>query len=172
MVSKPLTPASDAAPPSRRSFSKKPQTGPARPWWGGESCGRDGSPPTCFTVFPALRTRTMVSGYWRSHPSTMSKEARKRATRPSQPNSRSSITVSRGLSHHRARLVNVRTVSPGGSAPCFLRGRSSPRQSSRYETHLQVKAEECTEGAQRARPETSTFLFTCFKSHSTTPASA
>lgn len=126
VVNRPLTPASDAGPPSLpvRSFSRKPHTAPVRLWWGSvrESCGRAGSLFTCpVGAFLAFRSRSRVSAYWSSHPSTMNTEARKRATRHSQPNSRSSISVFRSLSYHQVQMVNTRTVSQGRSASFSLR---------------------------------------------------
>lgn len=101
-VTMPLTPASDAEAPSRpgRSFIRKPHTPPASLLWGcvEESCCQDVS------LFLALHSRRTVREYWNSHPSTISKEARKTPTRPSQPNSWSSITASRSLSYHLARM--------------------------------------------------------------------
>lgn len=106
-VSKPFTPASDAGPPSlpQRSFSRKPNTPPGWQWWGcvKDGCCQAGSLPSCSAVFLAFRSRSRFSKYWSSHPSTMSKETRKRPTRHSQPNCRSSITVSRSLSYHQVR---------------------------------------------------------------------
>lgn len=107
-VKRPLTPASDAGGPSRpeRSFIRMPQTPPAWLLWGWvKSCCQDVSLLFCLVVFLALQTRSTVCEYWNSHPSTMNKEARKRPTKHSQPNSWSSITASWSLSYHQVQMV-------------------------------------------------------------------
>ncbi|KAF3840731.1 hypothetical protein F7725_006593 [Dissostichus mawsoni] len=107
-VNRPLTPASGEAPAPRpeRRFSRKPHAPPARLCWGCvmESCCQAISLLSCLAVFLDLHRRSTVSKYWSSHPSTMSREVRKRPTRHSQPNSWSSITVSWSLSYHQVQM--------------------------------------------------------------------
>lgn len=106
-VKRPFTPASDAGAPSRpeRSFIRMPHTPPVCLLWGwGKSCCQTVSLLSCLAFFLALHSRSTVCEYWNSHPSTMSKEARKRPTRPSQPNSWSSITASWSLSYHQVQM--------------------------------------------------------------------
>lgn len=104
-VKRPLTPASDAGGPSlpERSFIRKLQTPPAWLLWVWvKSCCQDVSLLFCLVVFPA---RSTVCEYWNSHPSTMNKEARKRPTKHSHPNSWSSITPSWSVSYHQVQMV-------------------------------------------------------------------
>lgn len=107
-VNKPLTPASGMGPTSRPkpSFSRNPHTLSARLWWScvrGSGC-RAGPLPSCLAIFLDLHRCSTVSKYWNSHPSTMSKEVRKRPTRHSQHNSCSSITASWSLAYHQFQM--------------------------------------------------------------------
>lgn len=118
-VRRPLTPASGAGGPCwpERSLIRKPQTPPVWLLWGWvKSCCRDVCVLSCLTVFLALHSLSTVCEYWNSHPSTMSKEARKRPTKHSQHNSWSSITASRSLSHHQVQMDKTRTIGQIRSA--------------------------------------------------------
>ncbi|KAK5858376.1 hypothetical protein PBY51_002520 [Eleginops maclovinus] len=97
---------SSSCTPAERSFSRKPHAPPARLWCGClmESCCQAISLLSGLAVFLDLHRRSTVSKYWSSHPSTMSREVRKRPTRLSQPNSWSSITVSWSLSYHQVQM--------------------------------------------------------------------
>lgn len=123
-VNKPLTPASEACRPSQpeRSLTRKPHTPP--PWlcWGclKENRCQAGPPLSCLMLFLVLQSRSTVFKYWKSHPSTMSREARKRPTRHSQPKSWSSITASWSLSYHQVQMEISGLVRQSRSAPFTL----------------------------------------------------